>query len=430
MGNNRSSVWHYREGTLFCEHADLSRVASLHGTPAYIYSRKGIVENFQTYSRALGNLPHRLCYSVKANSNLAVLDVLAEQGAGFDIVSGGELYRVLAAGAPPESVVFSGVGKTPAEIRFALEKGIHSFNCESDTEVGQISRAAVSLDRIASVSIRVNPDVNAITHPYISTGLREQKFGIDIHAIEEIYRRAAMLPGILPEGVSCHIGSQILSEEPLLEAADKVLALVRSLRERGYPIKNLDLGGGLGVAYRPEERRPPIGAFIEKLKLRLHGLDVMLMLEPGRSVVADAGILLTRVLLIKQNGGKKFVVVDAAMNDLIRPALYEAYHEITPVAEALRPEAIKADVVGPICESGDFFARNRELTTLKSGDLLAIQTTGAYGFSLASNYNSRPRPCELLVDGDEVHTVRRRETYEDLIRGESIPARSVAVPKV
>jgi len=430
MVSHPSNSWHYREGTLFCEEADLNRLASLHGTPAYIYSRRAIVDNFQAYSRSLAGIPHRLCYSVKANSNLAVLDLLADEGAGFDIVSGGELYRVLAAGAPPESIVFSGVGKTPAEIRFALERGIHSFNCESDTEVGQISRAAVSLDRIASVAIRVNPDVNPITHPYISTGLREQKFGIDIRAVEEIYRRAAMLPGILPEGVSCHIGSQILTEEPLLEAADKVLALVRRLRDRGYGIRNLDLGGGLGVAYRPEERHPPVQAFIEKLKLRLQGLDLTLMLEPGRSVVADAGILLTRVLLIKQNGRKKFVVVDAAMNDLIRPALYEAYHEITPVTETQGTTGMQADVVGPVCESGDFFARNRELPTLKSGDLLAIRTAGAYGFSLASNYNSRTRPCELLVDGEEVHTVRRRETYEDLIRGESIPARPVAIPKV
>jgi diaminopimelate decarboxylase len=416
-----SNAWQYREGSLFCEAAELSRVASSHGTPAYLYSRSALVDNFRVYGDSLSGIPHRLCYSVKANSNIGILDLLARQGAGFDIVSGGELYRVLAAGGDPRSVVFSGVGKTPAEIRFALEKEIHSFNCESDAEVGQISRAAVALNRIASISIRVNPDVDAITHPYISTGLRGQKFGIDIRAVESLYRRAATLPGILPEGVSCHIGSQILTEEPLLEAADRVLALVGRLRAQGHPIKNLDLGGGLGVAYRPEERSPAVGALIEKLKLRIHGLDLTLFLEPGRSIVAEAGILLTRVLLVKQNGSKKFVVVDAAMNDLIRPALYEAYHEIVPLHQTNGQKTIKADIVGPICESGDFFARNRELPEVKAGDLLAIRTTGAYGFVLASNYNSRPRPCELLVDGEEIYTLRKRETYEDLIRGESIP---------
>ncbi len=422
MANNGSGVWHYREGSLFCEETDLKRAVASHGTPAYVYSKSAILQNYRVYSDALGDVPHRLCYSVKANSNIGILDILARQGAGFDIVSGGELYRVLAAGGDPASVVFSGVGKTPAEIRFALEKGIHSFNCESDVEIGQISRAATALNRIASVSIRVNPDVNAITHPYISTGLREQKFGIDIHQVEDLYRRAALLPGILAEGVSCHIGSQILTEEPLLEAADKVLALIARLRAQGHAIRNLDLGGGLGVAYRPEDSTPAVPSLIEKLKLRIHGLDLTLMLEPGRSIVAEAGILMTRVLLVKQNGEKRFVVVDAAMNDLIRPALYEAHHQITPLEAVAGRSSMKADVVGPICESGDFFARNREMPEVKAGDLLAIRTVGAYGFVLASNYNSRPRPCELLVDGDQVHMLRRRETYEDLVRGEAISA--------
>ncbi len=413
--------WHYQDGTLFCEGADLTRVAYSHGTPSYIYSKKRVVENYHAYADALSGLPHRICYSVKANSTLGILDLLAREGAGFDIVSGGELYRVLAAGGDPSKVVFAGVGKTAGEIRFALEKGIHSFHCESEAELGLISRAALSLSRWASIAIRVNPDVDAETHPYISTGLREHKFGIDIHDAEDMYHHAARLPGILPEGVSCHIGSQLLKIDPLLEAADKVLDLIARLRSQGLSISYLDLGGGLGVSYEPEARAPAIRSFVELLKPRLAGMDLTLMLEPGRSIIANAGILLTRVLLTKQNGPKKFVIVDAAMNDLIRPALYDAYHEITPVEEPAENKECVVDVVGPVCESSDFFARDRELAEVKAGDLLAIHTTGAYGFSLASNYNSRPRPCELLVDGEEVHLLRRRETYEDLIRGEEIP---------
>jgi diaminopimelate decarboxylase len=430
MNETVSSVWEYRKGTLFCERTDVARAAASHGTPAYLYSKSSIIKNFRVYHDALAEVPHRICYSVKANANIAILDLLAREGAGFDIVSGGELYRVLAAGADPASVVFSGVGKTPAEIRFALEKGIHSFNCESEAEIGQISRAAVSLNRIASIAIRVNPDVDAVTHPYISTGLREHKFGVDINAVEDLYRRAAVSPGILAEGVSCHIGSQLLADEPMLEAAGKVIALVSRLRDQGHPIKNLDLGGGLGVAYRLEEQTPDVRSLIEKLKLRVRGLDLTLTLEPGRSVVAEAGVLLTRVLLVKQNGRKKFVVVDAAMNDLLRPALYEAHHEITPVQQPSAANTIHADVVGPVCESSDFFARNRELPEVKAGDLLAIRTTGAYGFALSSNYNSRPRACELLVDGAEIHVVRRRETYEDLVRGESLVAQPSLITKI
>ncbi|HEX4168722.1 MAG TPA: diaminopimelate decarboxylase, partial [Bryobacteraceae bacterium] len=412
--------WHYQDGQLFCEDAELTRIAYSHGTPTYVYSKSRVIRNFRAYAGALKGLPHRILYSVKANSSLGILDLLAREGAGFDIVSGGELYRVLAAGGDPSKIVFAGVGKTVAEIRFALEKGIHSFNCESEAEVGLISRAALALNRTASIAIRVNPDVDAATHPYISTGLRMHKFGVDIAVAAELYHRAAQMPGILAEGVSCHIGSQMLKIEPLLEAADRVLALVAQLRSQGYPIRHLDVGGGLGVAYEPDERGPAIQSFIERLKPRLAGLDLTLMLEPGRSVVADAGILLTRVLLLKQNGAKRFVVVDAAMNDLIRPVLYDAYHEITPVQEPSGKSSL-VDVVGPICESGDFFARDRELSEVKAGDLLAIRTAGAYGFSLSSNYNSRPRPCELLVDGKDVYLLRHRETYEDLVRGELLP---------
>jgi diaminopimelate decarboxylase len=409
----------YLGDTLACEAVELPAIAEAHGTPAYVYSKRAIISRFHEYENALAGFPHRICFSVKANSNLAVLGTLAREGAGFDIVSGGELYRVLAAGGKANAVVFSGVGKTQSEIRFALEKGIHSFNCESEAEIELISRIATSLQRTASIAVRVNPDVDPATHPYISTGLREHKFGVDIAASETIYRRAAMLPGIVCEGVSCHIGSQIVDLDPLLEAADKALALIQKLRAQGFPIRNLDLGGGLGVPYRLTDRAAPVTVFIERLREKLQELDITLVLEPGRSIVAEAGVLLTRVLLVKQNGQKTFVIVDAAMNDLIRPALYHAHHEIVPVKQVSGRDLITADVVGPICETGDFFAQGRNLPSVKSGDLLAILTAGAYGFVTASNYNSRPRPCELLVDGAQVYLARTRETYEDLIRGES-----------
>lgn len=413
-----SHPFHYRDGFLFCEDADLASLAAAHGTPAYVYSKNAIVSRFEAYRNSFAGLPNRICFAVKANSNLAVLATLARLGAGFDIVSAGELHRVLAAGGDPGTVVFSGVGKTAAEIRFALEQGIRGFNCESEPEIETISQIAVALNRTASIAIRVNPDVNAVTHPYISTGLREHKFGIDIAAAEDVYRRAAKLPGIAPEGVSCHIGSQLLDIGPLLEASEKVLELVARLRSAGLPICDLDLGGGLGVAYRPDERGACVWNLAERLRPRLQGLGLTLLLEPGRSIVAEAGILLMRVLLTKRNGEKLFIVVDGAMNDLIRPALYQAHHEILPVRHTEGP-AITADIVGPICETGDFFARGREIAPVAPGDLLAICTAGAYGFVLSSNYNSRPRACELLVDGAQVLVARKRETFEDLVRGES-----------
>lgn len=412
------SAFTYRDGVLFCEDVSLPCLAESYGTPAYVYSKAAVVSRFLAYETALAGLPHRVCYAVKANSNLAILAALRREGAGFDIVSGGELHRVLAAGGDPHSVVFSGVGKTEAEIRFALEHRIHSFNCESEAEIALISRVASGLRRTASIAIRVNPDVDALTHPYISTGLHEHKFGIDMEAAEKIYERAAALSGISLEGVSCHIGSQLLDFAPLLEAADKAIAFVLRLRARGIAIRYLDLGGGLGIAYRPSERASGIKAFIDRLRPKLEGLDLTLMLEPGRSIVAEAGLLLTRVLLVKRNNQKTFIIVDGAMNDLIRPALYQAHHEIVPVRQASSGAPIRADIVGPVCETGDFFARGRELPEVGSGDLLAIQSAGAYGFVLASNYNSRPRPCELLIDGTQVQVARRRETYDDLIRGE------------
>jgi diaminopimelate decarboxylase len=414
-------MFRYLQGQLFCEQVALKALAAQHGTPAYVYSKNMILERWQEYQQALTGIPSRVCFAVKANSNLAVLATLARAGAGFDIVSGGELRRVLKAGGAAGSVVFSGVGKTAAEIALALDQGIHSFNCESEVEIELISQIASAKQKKASIAIRVNPDVNAQTHPYISTGLREHKFGVDINAAEEIYRRAAPLPGIKAEGVSCHIGSQLLELDPLLEAADKTLALVARLRNAGQPIRFLDLGGGLGVQYRPHEERASIGEFAARLRPKLESLNLTLMLEPGRSIVADSGVLLTQVLLIKQNGAKTFVIVDGAMNDLIRPALYQAHHEITPVDEIPNELSMTADVVGPVCETGDFFARDRRLPALKPGDLIALRTAGAYGFVLSSNYNSRPRPCELLIDGGRVHVARSRESFDDLIRGESLP---------
>ncbi|HZQ54655.1 MAG TPA: diaminopimelate decarboxylase [Bryobacteraceae bacterium] len=420
---NTSTEFTYRDNVLHCEGVDLQTVAGREGTPAYVYSKAAILGRFHAYREALAGLPHRICYSVKANSNLAILQTLAGEGAGFDIVSGGELYRVIAAGSNPQTVVFSGVGKTEAEILFALSQNIHSFNCESETELELISQMASDCGQVASIAIRVNPDVDAITHPYISTGLREHKFGIDIAKAEEVYCRAASLPGLSVDGVSCHIGSQLLEIDPLLDAADRALDLVLRLRKRGLGIRNLDLGGGLGVPYRTTDRAVTIQEFIARLRPKLQSLDLTLMLEPGRSIVAEAGVLLTRVLLVKRNGAKTFVIVDAAMNDLIRPALYEAHHEIVPVKQPACGEAMTVDIVGPVCETGDFFARNRELPRLQPGDLLAIRTAGAYGFVLASNYNSRPRPCELLIDGSRVQLARRRETYEDLVRGETAAAK-------
>ncbi len=408
----------YRDGWFCCEDASLIDIAARFGTPAYVYSRAAIAARFAAYRRSLRGIPNRVCYAVKANSNIAILQLLASLGAGFDIVSGGELFRVLAAGADPATVVFSGVGKTREEIDFALARGIHSFNCESADELALLAEIAGRRNTTASVALRVNPDVDAITHPYISTGLKEHKFGIDIAVVESVYRRMARYPRLAATGVSCHIGSQLLSIAPLIEAADKMIALVARLRAAGFPIRHLDLGGGLGVSYRPTETAADIDEFISRLRPRLAS-DIELMLEPGRSIIAEAGILLSRVLFEKQNGSKTFVIVDAGMNDLIRPTLYHAHHEITPVEQSPLPPRI-ADIVGPVCETGDFFARDREIVPLAPGSLIAIRTAGAYGFVLASNYNSRPRPVELLVDGAEVHVIRRRETYDDLLRGEQL----------
>jgi diaminopimelate decarboxylase len=412
-------MFSYSKSSLYCDSVPLADIASAAGTPCYVYSSQTLLENFRAYDEALGDLPHMVCYSLKANGSLGIVSLLARAGSGFDIVSGGELYRVLKAGGDPARVVFSGVGKTAEEIEYALEKKIHSFNCESEPELALIDSLAARRGVKAAFALRVNPDVNADTHPYISTGLREHKFGIDIHAAEGVYERARALSNLVARGVSCHIGSQLLDMAPVFEALDKVLALVDRLRSAGHTITHLDVGGGLGVAYREEEQAPVIGAFVDCVRKRVQGRGLTVMVEPGRSIVGPAGMLVTRVLYRKQSIKKEFVVVDAAMNDLIRPSLYRSYHDILPVRKTDRPNIV-ADVVGPVCETGDFLARDRTLANAAPGDFLAIATAGAYGYVLASNYNARCRPPEVLVEGDKWRIIRARETYEDLVRGETV----------
>lgn len=411
-------MFSYSGNDLYCERVALADLTTETGTPVYVYSSAAIRDRYREYDQALEGLPHTICYAVKANSNLAVLSLLAREGSGFDIVSAGELHRVIAAGGDPAKTVFSGVGKTADEIDFALVKGIHSFNCESEAELALIDALAARRGVRAGFALRVNPDVDAATHPYISTGMSDHKFGIDIAGAEEVYDRARRFRHLEAIGVSCHIGSQILDPSPIYEAVDKVLALISRLRSLGIAIRDIDLGGGLGVAYRESDAAPQIGGFLADLRPRLETSGLHVFLEPGRSIVASAGALLTRVLYRKKTARKEFVVVDAAMNDLIRPALYESHHEIIPVRKTDRPPVV-ADVVGPVCESADFLALDRTIANVMPGDYLAVCTAGAYGFVASSNYNSRLRPPEVLVEGDQFRVVRRRETFEDLVRGES-----------
>ncbi len=407
----------YRDRALFLDDVPLADISAKAGTPCYVYSAQTILNNYRAYDEAFGQQPHTVCYAVKANSNLAILSLLAKAGAGFDIVSGGELFRVLKAGGDPKKIVFSGVGKTAPEIDAALKAGIHVFNCESEPELALIDALAHRHGMQARVAMRVNPDVDAATHAYISTGRLAHKFGIDIADAETVYERACQHENLLIEGVSCHIGSQLMNSEPVMEAVDRVLNLIDRLRMKGFDIRHADLGGGLGVAYKPEDSTPAIRSFIGQMCARLkdHGLHAMI--EPGRSIVGAAGVLLSRVLYRKTTGDKNFVVIDAAMNDLIRPALYSAYHEILPVRET-NATTSTVDVVGPVCETGDFLAKDRELPDVMPGDLIAICTAGAYGFVQSSNYNSRPRAAEVIVERDLWRVIRTRETYADLIHGE------------
>ncbi|WP_417581217.1 diaminopimelate decarboxylase [Nitrincola sp.] len=408
----------YRNGRLFCEEVALETLAATHGTPAYVYSRDAIERAYLAYANALQGRDALICYAVKANSNIALLNLLARLGAGFDIVSSGELERVLRAGGEPGKIVFSGVGKQADEIRRALEVGIFCFNIESDAELDRVNAVALETGKVARVSFRVNPDVDAGTHPYISTGLKENKFGIDIDQAVAVYRRAAALPGVEVVGMDCHIGSQLTEISPFLDALDRLLQLIDRLQVEGIHISHLDLGGGLGVCYT-DETPPAADAFIAAMLERVGDRPLQLIFEPGRSIVANAGVLLTRVEFLKQTGEKNFAIIDAAMNDLIRPALYSAYQEIIPLSLREQGESRLWDLVGPICETGDFLGKDRALN-LEAGDLLAVCSAGAYGFVMASNYNSRPRPVELMVDDNQVFVIREREKISDLMQGEQL----------
>ncbi|MFF7862515.1 diaminopimelate decarboxylase [Pseudomonas monteilii] len=411
------NAFNYRDGELFAEGVALSAIAEQFGTPTYVYSRAHIEAQYRSYTDALQGAEHLVCFAVKANSNLGVLNVLARLGAGFDIVSGGELERVLAAGGRADRVVFSGVGKTRDDMRRALEVGVHCFNVESTDELERLQVVAAEMGKVAPVSLRVNPDVDAGTHPYISTGLKENKFGIAIADAEAIYVRAAQLPNLEVVGVDCHIGSQLTTVEPFLDALDRLLVLVDRLAECGIHLRHLDLGGGVGVRYR-DEQPPLVADYIKAIRERVGTRDLALVFEPGRYIVANAGVLLTRVEYLKHTEHKDFAIIDAAMNDLIRPALYQAWMGVS----AVKPRAGEGrayDLVGPICETGDFLGKDRVLN-LAEGDLLAVQSAGAYGFVMSSNYNTRGRCAEILVDGDQAFEVRRRETIAELYAGESL----------
>ncbi len=411
--------FHYQNGELYCEQVPVSRIAAKTGTPFYLYSSATLSHHYQVFDAAFQGFPHLVCFAVKANANLAILRLLARQGAGADIVSGGELHRALKAGVDPGKIVYSGVGKRPQEIRAALQAGILLFNLESSQELEAINRIAGRLRLKAPVALRINPDIDPQTHPYISTGLKKNKFGIDIERALEDYRRARGLPHLEVIGVACHIGSQITEVSPFVEALERLKELIARLQDLGIAIHYLDLGGGLGICYDQEEPPHP-HEYGEKIVARLRDLKVTLILEPGRVLVGNAGILVTKVLYTKESGVKHFIIVDAGMNDLARPSLYGSYHGVWPVAKGTRPQ-VKASLVGPICESGDFLAKDRQMPALQPGDLVAVMSAGAYGFSMSSNYNARPRVAEILVQDQEFYVIRKRETYRQLIWGESIP---------
>jgi diaminopimelate decarboxylase len=410
--------FHYQQHQLFCEQVSLNQIAEQYGTPSYIYSRAAFTRHFLEYQHALGDHAGMICYAVKANSNIAILKVLAKLGAGFDIVSLGELERVLKAGGDPSRIVFSGVAKTSNEIRRALEVGVYCFNVESSPELIRLNDVAKSMGVIAPVSLRVNPDVDAQTHPYISTGLKENKFGVDIEEAINVYQQAASLSHLNIKGVDCHIGSQLTTIDPFLDALDRVLRLIDRLADLGINIEHLDLGGGLGVTY-DDEKPPAIKDYLEEIIVRIGGRALSLALEPGRSIAANAGVLLTTVEYLKPTRHKNFAIIDAGMNDNIRPSLYQAWQRALPLNETASVEPLIWDLVGPVCETGDFLAKDRQLA-LEAGDRIAIMSAGAYGFSMSSNYNSRPRPIEIMVDGDQIHVIRERETIDDLLRGEIV----------
>jgi len=402
----------------FMEDVPLTAIAEEFGSPCYAYSKRALSENFLNYQRALGSQDHLICYSVKSNSNIAVLQTLAKLGAGFDIVSAGELERVLMAGGDPAKVVYSGVAKSAVEMRRALQVGIHCFNVESESELALLNRTAAELNLVAPVSLRVNPNVDAKTHPYISTGLKENKFGIDIEEAYNVYQRAAQMENISLVGVDCHIGSQLTDITPFIDAMHPLLKLVDRLAASGIRLQHIDIGGGLGVRYQ-DEVVPSLDSYMASLLPLLKDRTETLIMEPGRSITANAGVLLMQVQVIKTNGEKNFAIVDAAMNDMLRPALYNAWMDINPIEVKTDRLEENYDVVGPICETGDFLAKDRVLA-IAEGDYLYLSSAGAYGFVMSSNYNSRPRATEVMVDGDQIHLIRARETFADLVRGEQL----------
>ncbi len=407
----------YRENQLFAEDVNLTQLAKEQGTPAYVYSRATFERHWRAFDDAFGTHPHLICYAVKANSNLAILNLLAGMGSGFDIVSLGELERVLKAGGEAGNIVFSGVGKKPTEIRRALEVGIRCFNVESESELRAINEIAGEMGKIAPISIRVNPNVDAKTHPYISTGLKDNKFGIAHEQALGVYQRAHAMPNIAVHGIDCHIGSQLTQIEPFVDALKRVLELVDQLQQNGIMLSHLDLGGGLGICYK-DETPPQPAEQIAALLAGLDGRDVEILIEPGRAIAGNAGVLLTEVIYLKHGEEKNFAIIDAAMNDLMRPALYGAWQEIV----ALQPregETVVYDLVGPVCETGDFLGKDRKLK-LAEGDVLAVKSAGAYGFTMSSNYNTRPRAVEIMVDGESAHVIRQRESLEQLVEGEFI----------
>jgi len=411
--------FNYIEHELWCEQTPVRVIAQKVGTPFYLYSHQTLKNHFHVFDQAFAGIPHITCFAAKANSNIAILRIFVASGGGVDIVSGGELYRALQAGVDPGKVVYSGVGKRVDEIEFALKTGILMFNVESFQELAEINACAQRLGRKAGIALRVNPDVDPQTHPYISTGLKENKFGVNIKKSIEAYREARKMPWLDIKGVSCHIGSQVTKLSPFIDALSRLRELVRKLREEGIAIRYLDLGGGLGITYDREE--PPLPSEYARAIIEAsREIDCTFIFEPGRVIVGNAGILVTRVLYTKENEGKRFVIADAGMNDLLRPSLYGSFHQIQPVVRSPRGE-ITADVVGPICESGDFLARRRKIPAFDPGELMAVMSSGAYGFSMSSNYNSRPRIPEILVREGEWYVIRKRETYEDLVRGEEIP---------
>ena len=418
MTLSTEASFHYRQGEFFCDDVSLASIAERFGTPAYVYSQRTILRNYESLRRTVSHIPGLICYSVKANSHLRILSLLRQAGAGFDVVSGGELMRALRAGASPDTIVFSGVGKTQDEIDAGLAAGILMFNVESAGELDLIESRAKALNKVGRISIRVNPDVEADTHPYISTGQMIHKFGVPKDEAPELYRLAARSPHLKVQGVACHIGSQILDVEPFLKALNEILTIARDLAGEGIKVEVLDLGGGYGITYGAE-RPLDVELMARGLEERLSKASLRLVIEPGRALVGNAGALITRVLYVKRNQTKNFVVIDSGMNDLMRPTLYGSYHEIVPARGGIDVRLL-ADIVGPLCESGDFFARDRDMPDVQPGDLLAVLTTGAYGFVLSSNYNTRPRPAEVLVNGAEAELIRERETVEGLMAGEKI----------